>query len=87
MPGRDVCCSIGSGSEVGVGAGWDVGVRTRGYDSVGAVGGVRAGRVVEQGAHGRAHDRGGGGARHWAADNGHGLHGHLLGLRNKTMTR
>lgn len=85
MPGRDVCCGIGSGSEVSVGAGWDVSVRTRGYDSIGAGGGVRAGRVLQQRAHGRACDRGGGGARDWA-DHRHGLHGHLLGLRNKTMT-
>lgn len=55
--GRDVCCSVGSGTEVSVGAGWDVSVWTRGYDNIGAGGGVRAGRVVEQRAHGRARDR------------------------------
>lgn len=54
--GRDVCCSVGSGTEVSVGAGRDVSVWTRGYDS------VRAGRVVEQRAHGRTCDWGGGGA-------------------------
>lgn len=83
--GRDVCCGVGSGNKVSVGAGWDVSIWTWGYDSIGASREVWAGRVLEQRAHGRACDRGGRGARHWAADDGHGLHGHLLRLRNKQM--
>lgn len=81
--GREVCCGVGRWAEVSVWAGWDVSVWTRGYDTVGASGSVGAGRMVKQRAHGRARDRGGGGARHWATDCGRGLHCHLLGLENK----
>lgn len=82
--GWDVCRSVGSWGEVCIGAGWDVSIRTWRYDSISAGGGVGAGRVVEQRAHGRACDRGSGGACDWTADHGHSLHGHLLGLRENT---
>lgn len=82
----EVCRSVGSGTEVSIGAGWDVSVRTRGHDSKGARGGVGTGRVVEQRAHGRTCYRGGRGARHWATDHCHGLHCHLLGLSEEETT-
>lgn len=81
-----VCSSIGSGREVSVGAWGDVSIRTWRYDSIGAGRDVRAWRVVEQRAHGRACDWGGRRACHWAADHSHGLHGHLLGLRKEKTT-
>lgn len=84
--GWDACCSVGGGTEISIGAGWDVSIWTWGYDSIGASGCIRAGRVVEQWAHGRTCDWGGGGTCHGAADDGHGLHGHLLGLRKQKMT-
>ena len=84
---RYVCCGVGSRCEVSVGAGWDVSIRTWWYNSIGAGGGVRAGRVMGQRAHGRACDGGGRGACHWAANHGHSLHGHLLGLRDEDMTQ
>lgn len=43
--GWDVFCNVVIGAEVGVRAGWDVSIWTRGYDNIGAREGIRAGRV------------------------------------------
>lgn len=61
---RDICGSVGSGTEVSIGAGWNISVWTWGYGS------IWAGRVMELRAHRRTRDWGGRGA--WCGATGHG---------------